>query len=369
MGIHSKVRKVYFLTKLLPSLAIRCGGYLAAIKELVFRFYVHGATGLNLYLNELPQFALKNHESTHLKIVDASSLKYLFELKKRILSNKNLDSQKLGYVIWAPNYVSNSAGIGCLYVLADHLNKKGFPTYLVGSTMSSPNHLAPLVSFEDAIKLIKFGFIAVYPETITGNPLNSKKVARWVLNVPGYLGGEKVYAEDELVFYYADGYKEYIKNKIAGKLYLPTINEEIFYNDGTPYENRSLECYYVGKSKFVDGYFDKSKVFEITRDVPPKRELGKLLRSSRVLYCFDCTTIFAYEAIMCGCPVVLIPDGSQKRENYVNGELGIDGIAWGPEEYDMARANIKNLGQRYQGLKSEYQKQLDRFIELTQSLS
>ena len=124
---------------------------------------------------------------------------------------------------------------------------------------------------------------------------------------------------------------------------MPTIDEKLFYCDDWDLSKRSLECFYVGKSQWKEGVIDRSRAFEITRETPPKKELGKLFRASRVLYCFDNSTILAYEAILCGCPVVVIPDGTQTRENYESLELGMDGIAWGLEELDRVKVDVAGL--------------------------
>jgi O-antigen biosynthesis protein len=276
------------------------------------------------------------------------------------------DLTRSGYVIFAPDYVSYSAGPYCLYRLCNDLNQRGFPSCIVGSNRTLRTLAAPLVDWNTGAELCKHGYTAVYPEVIAGNRLNARFVARWVLNRPGLLGGEKVYDDDELVFNYSDVYKRYIRNKIAGKLYLPTIDEGIFFSDGRDHSERSLECFYIGKSQWKDGFVDRSRAFEITRTAPPKKELGKLLRASRVLYTFDNSTIFTYEAILCGCPVVVIPDGTQTKEDYMRSELGMDGIAWGVEELEGARADVAKLQTRYNQAKRAYFRQLDRFVTLTQ---
>ena len=277
-----------------------------------------------------------------------------------------IDPGKLGYIIVAPDYVPNSAGIGCVYRLCDELNRRGFPSYIVGSNRTVPSLMAPLIDWNKAKNLCKQGFIAIYTETVTGNPLHARSVARWVANRPGLLGGEEVYEESELVFYYAESYLPYIRNRIAGKLYMPTIDESIFYSNDRDSSERSLECFYVGKSQWKEGFIDRNEVFEITRDMPPKKELGKLLRASRVLYNFDNSTILTYEAIMCGCPVVIIPDGTQTREDYERSELGMDGIAWGPEELNRVKVDIPGLQRHYEQVKREFIQQLDDFIAITQ---
>ncbi len=204
-------------------------------------------------------------------------------------------------------------------------------------------------------------------KTISGNPLEAKTVVRWVLNRPGLLGGDAVYQSNEHVFYYSNVFLPYIKNKVRGKLYMPTIDESIFYTDestATPTQ-RTLECFYIGKSLWKDGYFEREGAFEITRETPPKKELGKLFRAARVLYCFDNSTILVYEALLCGCPVVIIPDGTQSKEDYAQLELGIDGIAWGLGELPRVKADVGLLQERYRRVKREFEDQLDHLIAVT----
>ena len=271
-----------------------------------------------------------------------------------------------GYVIFAPSYVANSAGICCLYRLCDELNRRGYPSYIVGSTRTTPHLIAPLETWGKAERLCKRGFTAVYPETITGNPLGAESVARWVLNRPGLLGGDSVYHESEMVFYYSDVFLPYIQNQIAGKLYMPTIDQQLFFCDDWDSTTRGLECFYIGKSKWQEGYIDRDRVFEITRETPPKSELGKLFRSSRVLYCFDNSTILVYEALMCGCPVVIIPHGTQTKSDYQRLELGMDGIAWGLEELESVGADVRKLHDRYERIKKEFRIQMNEFVAVTQ---
>ena len=328
---------------LLPHLCHSTFGLFYELHELCGIFFFHGFTGLKSFC----------------RTIEA-------QRKLDIRPAVKIDPGKRGYVIVAPNYASNSAGVGCLYRLCDELNRRGFPSRIAGSNLTTRDLMAPLVSWDKAKQLCSRGYAAVYHEAVVGNPLRARTVARWVLNRPGLLGGEEVYDQSEHVFYYCNAFLPYIRNRVVGKLFMPTIDESLFFcDDGDP-SKRSLECFYVGKSQWKDGIIDRSRVFEITRETPPKKELGKLFRASRVLYCFDNSTILAYEAILCGCPVVIIPDGTQTREDYERSELGMDGIAWGPEELDRVKVNVPGLRRRYKQVKREFIQQLDDFIAITQ---
>ena len=308
----------------------------------------------------------------YLRRIEASSDEQAKEEKRLIRQSREEVRQRCaatadpGYVIMAPDYISHSAGVGCMYQLCHDMNRRGFPSFIAGSYRTNPALTAPLIDPHEAKRLCAEGFTAVYPETIAGNPLRARHVARWVLNRPGLLGGDEVYDDSEMVFYYCNAFKPYVKNRIDGKLYMPTIDEEIFFCDENDRAPRSLECFYLGKSTWKDGFIDRDRVFEITRETPSKSELGKLFRASRMLYCFDNSTILFYEAMLCGCPVVIIPDNTQTREDIAQLELGMDGIAWGIEEKHLARADVPGLRRRYEKVKADYEVQLSQFIAITQ---
>lgn len=275
------------------------------------------------------------------------------------------DTPTTGFVIVGPSFVANSAGIGCLYRLCDYLRRRGFSAFMAGGQRGAAHLDAPIVDLVEAARLCSRGYAAIYPETITGNPLGSPTVIRWVLNRPGLLGGDEVYADDELVFSYSDVFRPYIRNRVAGKLYMPTIDESIFHADDWDISHRSLECFYVGKSTWKDGFVDRRKAFEITRDTPAKSELGKLFRAARALYCFDNSTILIYEALLCGCPVVVIPDGTQTKQDYARLELGAEGIAWGIEEFRGESVDVPALRSRYRRTKAAFHDQLDHLIAVS----
>lgn len=334
-----------------PSLALFHGGHFNTIKKLIQVFFYNGYSGLVFHIKYYVG-------STQQKIQTNNQIQ---NENSKILWNK-----APGYIIVSPNFQENSAGIRALFILYNDLRELGFQTFITGPSENHDNSIQILSTIE-ARAFINRGYAVVYPETVTGNPLKAKTVIRFVGNKPGLLGGEKVYSESELVFYYSDAYREAIKNKVSGKLYIPTIDERIFYFRETPTKARMLNCFYVGKSNYKDGYFKKEETFEISRSSPPRSELGKLLRVTDILYCFDNSTAFAYEAALCGCRVVIIPDGTAKKQDYEKYELGREGIAWGPNELDLATNNHHAIRKKYEAAKVDYQKQLQEFIKITQA--
>jgi hypothetical protein len=122
---------------------------------------------------------------------------------------KSPEGPRSGYVIFSGPYLSNSAGVNCLHRLCDELNRAGYPSFTTGGDIAAPHLNAPIIDEESAAALCAGGFIAIYPETVSGNRLKARDVVRWVLNRPGLLGGDEIYNDSELVFSYSDVFSPY----------------------------------------------------------------------------------------------------------------------------------------------------------------
>src|SRR5262245_18536461 len=84
--------------------------------------------------------------------------------------------RKAGYIIMTSSYVSQSAGINCLYRLCDELNRLGYSSFMTGGKVTALHLNAPLIDRKMAEMLCAHSYSAIYPETITGNPLQASTV-------------------------------------------------------------------------------------------------------------------------------------------------------------------------------------------------
>jgi hypothetical protein len=101
-------------------------------------------------------------------------------------------SSRSPYYIFAPDYRQSSAGIRVLHYLCHALNELGEEAYLANARVAHPDLRTPMLSKETmrAHFLSSRTPIAIYPEVVKGNPLDTPIVARWLLNKPGHLGGD-----------------------------------------------------------------------------------------------------------------------------------------------------------------------------------
>lgn len=254
------------------------------------------------------------------------------------------------YLVWTLPYKVDSSGEKVLHRLVHELNLAGQEAYTCfdqrNPKWQTPYHPGPLGD----------DWIAVYPEVVTGNPLNAPHVARWVLNKPGKLGGDKTYDPSEEVFCFAEQFN------VLGVppdriMYLPAIELDIYTDRHLP---RRFTLYYVGRKR---GIHRPKRALEISPHLRRRpRRLAHVLNRAALLVCYDNMTAMNLIARLCGCPVMLVPDGEWTLKQFQ--EFGMEGMGWdevpGPFDSDVIRA-------REVAAYDTFKTQLAHFIDITQS--
>lgn len=160
--------------------------------------------------------------------------------------------------------------------------------------------------------------IAVYPEVVSGNPLRAKHVARWVLNIPGLIGGDTTYDDSETVFFApqltgSDYLREAAQKAANGREVFPlqtSVHEpHLFYP--TQRTDRKGTCWFVykGAEAFTkSGHLYPTNEWRlIDRSAPLSRvELADLFHRSEAFYSWDAHSGITREAALCGCPTWIV---------------------------------------------------------------
>jgi hypothetical protein len=260
------------------------------------------------------------------------------------------------YVIWTPGYNARSGGIMVLHNFCHELNLVGQEAYIY--TMDNPARNSELNTpyMPEGLE----NPIVVYPEIAWTNYLNINTVVRWLLNNPGKISGPSSFPPNEILYAFSHMFNAFNlpEERI---LFLPIIDTNI-YKDLRLERDKVL--FYIGKgtrSSFID---ETNNAIEITRETGfEPQNLVSLLNTAKVLYCYDNITAITELARLCGCPVVMIPNGDFSEEKYREHEMGMEGLGWGkmPESFDSLEFMDK-----YKNLKRTFYSKLERFIEVTQ---
>jgi hypothetical protein len=196
--------------------------------------------------------------------------------------------------------------------------------------------------------------IVIYSEGIEGNPMNAKKVVRWMLsplgtNVPNSFITK--WNKDELVYYFNP--ESRFENDKMGIIYkiltCPYVNPNIInYNKN----DRKNTCFSMRKTHFYKQItkFHNDLDFEITRN-HSQEEYITIFNKHKYFILYDPLSFLMTISIMCGCIAIIYPvEGLTKLEwlhttyysfylNHKNLD-NIYGIAYGIEDMLYAENTI-----------------------------
>ncbi len=261
--------------------------------------------------------------------------------------------------VYCPPWRSTSAGIQILHRLCDSINRAGHPSWLVLSNPKSSQPTHPeLHSPVASSRLIQQHLdadadpIVVYSETVPGNLLKAKRVARYLLNYPGALAGSRRFTEGEFLFAYSARISEFAGG--VPTLFIPGVDLNELARHASKKSAPGRPVVYAAKYRAFVGAPDLSWVgdhVEIHRsgnNRQDRAEVLRLLQRAPVVYCFENTTI-ATEAILLGTPVIFIRSPFM-QEVIAEEELGPFGWAWhdDPGGRDYATTTVGKAAEAYQ---------------------
>lgn len=278
---------------------------------------------------------------------------------------------KFPYYVVAPDYRETSSGIQCVHYLCHALNLEGADAYVVGCTEVHPGLKTPRLTDEVRNRHATEGrpYIAIYPETVSGNPLAAALSVRYMLNREGVIGGNVLDAGPDDIFVYHRA--EFVDPARPGEVMtLPMVDPETFSPE--PVEERTLALLYLNRvpKSAVDFAALPADVQVISPDTPlPLEELAPLFRRARVLYTFESSTTCRLAA-MCGCPVVSLEAPGHERyacTPQTRVDIG-GGIVWDDSPASLAQAMTETAAVRQQHLQAEkaFWQQLQVLLRVSQ---
>jgi hypothetical protein len=277
-------------------------------------------------------------------------------------------------IVCAPPFQNSSAGIVVLHELCDALIQLGYVAHIVLIDTSKAEwsfHLseeqrfydknlkrAPVLSElgEKWIREVLDRGITIYPEIVSGNPLNAKNVVRYFLNSDGVITGKK--SNYQLGDYCLGFSKVYFENPNA-ILFKPVISPIFNEVNSKPWKDRNLNLTYFGKGpKYVTCFrIDGSVV--LPGDWPKsKAELALLLQNTQYLYCWDNQTGVITDAIYCGAKVVLL-QFSQANEKKIK-EVECGEFPYLTCESDSNRLTVID-NPNYENIKNNYMEKVNYY--------
>jgi hypothetical protein len=247
-----------------------------------------------------------------------------------------LNYKKRKYHFFIPNYTDKSNGIKTLWLAA-----KEFSQWRNVTVESFAMGEIPCALPLDYQKLIgKFDFddntVVIYPDCVSGNPLQAKKVARYMMAKPFILNGASIGdIGDDFLFAYSH----------AVNIHTPQYNllptKDFSGLDFSYKAKRNKVSIYYGKVRFcqnfekLDDLINKfEEVYVITRSFPEhSKTLFDNIAESKLLICLDPLSNIAYEATLMGTPVLMADDVFKDEYDHYNYPL--NGFYYSNLSYDF----------------------------------
>ncbi len=264
--------------------------------------------------------------------------------------------RKYTLVVSSPAYDPLSGGVRALYLLAHHLQARGFRTLLASKLKEAqPPFEVPLMPAERHLVTYPHD-ICIYPEISRGNPRSARHVVRFLLNRPGL-------AQLDAVATYGpqDFFVHFDKNHVpAGRqsqdLYTPLVDRNCYHRNGEAKVRSGFVVFGWRDSSLSLNLPDwATPVEKVTRLNPKTHEqLGDIYRSARAFVALQRTTAI-YEAIACGCPVVCQQSRGFSQATFQPRFEGA-GMSWNFTEAGIEEASrtVDRFNEIYAGIEASY---------------
>ncbi|GMR18051.1 MAG: hypothetical protein BMS9Abin33_0452 [Gammaproteobacteria bacterium] len=200
-------------------------------------------------------------------------------------------------------------------------------------------------------------FVVVYPEIVSGNPLNSQRVVRWFLHNPGFHTGRTNYGENELFFKYHSGIEDFyssgslVSNNVLTVIHCPL--EDYNLNDVPSDREGTAYCLRKGKLKPIQHDLNGSVLI----DGKSNSEIASIFKRVKTFISYDTYTAYSIFAVLCGCESIVVPDQGVTKEQWLPNPADRYGLAYGFSDVEAA-SETAHLVKEY--ILSEERKSIER---------
>lgn len=180
-------------------------------------------------------------------------------------------------------------------------------------------------------------WIVVYAETVLGNPLRARNVARFLLHAPGFITGKAYYGFNEFHISssaVSDGFQYPHCHVYPGHLDLTTTPWHIYRPDSTA-RDATGTAYCIRKGAGKPFIHDASTAICI--DGRSHEEVARIFSKSKLFISYDANTAYSQYAALCGCLSVIIPDEGFSVERWRPDPRDRYGVAYGIENIEEAK--------------------------------
>ncbi len=207
------------------------------------------------------------------------------------------------------------------------------------------------------------GKVVVYPEIVSGNPLQARQVVRWLLHNPGFHSQEVHFGVNELHFRFShETVPAIIPGSFVSDLILTIVHIPWdFYNMNDVPAERHGVAYSVRKGAYKPLVHDVGN--SILIDGKSHAEVASIFKKSQLFISYDSRSMYSQLASLCGCDSVIVPDPGVSEADFFKSTESAYGVAYGFERIEAARNSRDLLHQQFQRLEANNSDKARAFLE------
>lgn len=261
----------------------------------------------------------------------------------------------MNFTIYAPRF-NERGGVLALHNLCRLLNEAGYSSAIWPSDKRLPGSLKNTIRtlYRNSDQALFGGFriplyrkiinqpvasrcfleksIVVYPEIQMGNPLNARKIVRWILASPKQDFLNKFSLNDGNIFYWREKFLHpdlgYMKNRRLRTPYYP-----LHIMDRRPLSRKNKFCFIRHKNKEAISVDLGQNAINL--DGMNTYKITEVFRRTEYFVSYDLETGYTRLAILCGAVPIVVPNGKTPKEVWRPVEKERLGIAYGFDDKEI----------------------------------
>ena len=279
------------------------------LKQFEKKYYIYNKDSFYTYYYDFDYEYYKNKYFKNDTTISENEILLYYHLKGKY--EKHTINNKINLIIYAPPLQELCGGIIVLHYFCKLINQKYNDKFCAKLFMHNNlkyknpfcNHFARLDEIND-------NCIVIYPEIISGNPVNAKNVVRWILLELGIempLDHYKNWSESDIIYHW-----EPINSNIK-QLCCPFYNN-IFTNKNL---KRDKTCYLIKKGRLI--YENINYIHppnSICIDDLTLKEKADIFNECTFFYSYDPNTAYILFSAACGCIPIIYPVEGVSEEDY-----------------------------------------------------
>lgn len=287
------------------------------------------------------------------------------------------------FVIYAPPYDENSGGSLVLYKLYALLDELGYEVYLqpfvradvVERYLSGLRYDPRTLFYKYRQRLyyrlkspcpLRFAThdklreaVVLYPEVVEGNPMQAKKVVRWLLHRPGFHTNVVNYGAGDLYFYFDKQFDDPALNQFPDN-HLKVVENfpHVYFQKN--FGPRTGACFLVrkGGGRQLDYHPDGAERL----DGKSHREMAEAFNKYEYFYSYDLYTMYSRFAAICGCKSIVVPEKDISINEWHRDPSNHYGVAYGIDDLPRAEATQSELREVLAESENESRRSVQFFV-------